>query len=290
MASGLSATAATLESNPEDQKKIEEAAAKLAGTDTSTNSGASSDDNSLLTHPAQEKAEAKAYDTSEADKVAQQKATAAREAQIQAVQNSPWTQLSNALVKEYQSEETPVAAAVSGSQINQDEAGAANSALASLGLSSGSSAGSWLSAQTAAAQATAAPVSQAMAQEGAQYAAQEQPIENAINAYGQANALSEETAPEASWLNALASHVQSNLSYYGLVPSADVGAGGSLSGGVATALKEAGGYGGSAGAGTTPIQDVQPTAGGGTKATSAAALSGAASTGIIPAAGVSPGA
>jgi hypothetical protein len=125
-----------------------------------------------------------------------------------------------------------------------------------------------------------------MAQEGAQYAAEAGPISKAVMAYGQANALSDITAPEASWLNALASHVQSNLSYYGLVPTASLG---SLSPSVATALKLSGGYGGSAGAGTTPLQNVGPAAGGGTKAVKGAGsiLAGNTVAGSIP--GVSPG-
>jgi hypothetical protein len=181
-----------------------------------------------------------------------------------------------------------VAAAVSGSEIPQAQAGAANQALASLGLSKDSSAAGWLGSQTAAAQATAAPVEQAMAQEGAQYAAEAKPIENALQGAGEANALAVQTAPEASWLSALASHVQSNLSYYGLIPKAALP---SLSPGVAEALQTAGGYGGSAGAGTVPIQNVtpNPTGAGSVAGKASAALTGVSQTGIIPSAGVSAG-
>jgi hypothetical protein len=229
--------------------------------------------------------ETKKQKAAAATKTADEKAL---KAQIQSVQDSPWTQLSNALTKQYAQAETPTAALVSGSEGNTAEAGAANQALASLGLSSSSPAGSWLSAQTQAAEATAAPVSQAMAQEGAQYAAEAKPIESALAAGGQGNALETETAPEASWLQALASHVQSNLSYYGLVPTASLP---SLTPGVSEALKLSGGYGGSAGSGTTPIQNVVADAAtGGTKAkpTAGGALASAGSTGVIP--GSSPAA
>jgi hypothetical protein len=204
---------------------------------------------------AKEKAAAKA-----AAKAAEEQK--ALQAQIQAVENSPWTKLSNALTQQYAQTEVPVAAAVSGSQIPQAQESAAGTALASLGLSPGSSAGQWLQAQTGAAQAQTAPVAQAMAQEGAQYQAEAGPISQAIMAYGQANALSDITAPEASWLNALASHVQSNLSYYGLIPTASLP---SLAPGVAQALKLSGGYGGAAGAGTTPLQNVVANQYGGSK-------------------------
>lgn len=206
-----------------------------------------------LTHPKEEEAAAAKEDAKQAAAATAAKNTAAEEAQIKEVQNSPWTQLSNALTNEYQQEETPVAAAISGSTGNAAEAGAANQALASLGLSSSSPAGQWLSSQTAAADATAAPVENAMAQEGAQYASEQGPITKALQAYGQANALDVQTAPEASWLNALSSHITSNLSYEGVVPTAALS---SLSPSVATALQKSGGYLGTSGAGTTPLQNI----------------------------------
>lgn len=240
----------------------------------------------LLANP---KAEIATFDKAKATK--QRKASdaaalAQREAEIQAVQNSPWTKLGNALTQQFQQTETPVAAAVSGSEIPGAQAGAANQALASLGLSPDSSAGQWLSSQTAASQATTAPVAQAMKQEGAQYAAEQGPISAAIAAYGQANALSDITAPEASWLNALASHVQTNLSYQGVVPTASLP---SLAPSVAKALQLSGGYGGTAGAGTTPLQNVGPAVGGGSKAVGAGnTLAGAGTLyGSVP--GTSPG-
>lgn len=243
-----------------------------------------------LTHPKQEEAAAKAYKAKEAAAQQQRATTKKDEAEIAAVNASPWTQLGNALASQFQQAETPVAAAVSGSGIGTAQEGAASQALSSLGLSPGSSAGSWLAGQTAAAQQTAAPVEQAMAQEGAQYSAEAGPISKALQAYGQANALQVSTAPEASWLNALASHVTSNLSYEGVIPTAALP---SLDPSVAKALQESGGYIGTSGAGTTPVQNVESNAQGGSKAIANAAASlsagAGAGTGVVPAPSAAPG-
>lgn len=246
---------------------------------------------SLLTHPKEEEAAAKKEKAKEKAAATQAATTKADEAEIQAVNASPWTQLGNALASQFQQAETPVAAAVSGSGIGTAQEGAASQALSSLGLSPGSSAGQWLSSQTAAAQQTAAPVEQAMAQEGAQYSAEAGPITKALQAYGQANAQEIQTAPESSWLNALASHVTSNLSYEGEVPTAALG---SLSPAVAKALQLSGGYIGTSGAGTTPVQDVGAnTAGTGSKAiadaSAALTAEGTTNTGIVPAPTASAG-
>lgn len=242
-----------------------------------------------LVHPAQEKAEA-AQEVAKRKDQAQTAATAkAQENEIAQVNASPWTQLGNALASQFQQAETPVAAAVGGQGIGTAQEGAAGQALSSLGLSPGSSAGAWLNSQTQAAQETAAPVSQAMAQEGAQYAAEAGPISKALQAYGQANALEVQTAPEASWLNALASHVTSNLSYEGVVPTASLP---SLSPSVAKALQLSGGYIGTSGAGTTPVQNIGSNNEGGSKAIASAGsglTAGATNTGVIPSPSPTPG-
>ena len=221
----------------------------------------------------------------------QSDATKAYEQQIQQVQNNPWTQMANSLANEAQSVFQQINPAASGSTGAQAQTDAANQALSSLGLSSGSSAGQWLKSQTQAAQATAAPVNAAMQAEGAQYAAEQGPITKAIQNWGEANAIQTMTAPESSWLNALASHVTSNLSYYGVVPTAALP---SLSPDVAQALQASGGYGGTTGAGTVPIQNIVPSGTGGSKTglkapagNAGAALAGAA-TGAIPTPSVAP--
>ena len=206
----------------------------------------------LLTNPTQEIATfdaAKAKKQAAAGKTAE---TSALEQQIQATANNPWTKLGNALTSEFQQEMTPIAPLISGQAGSQAQVGAADQALASLGLSSGSAPGQWLSSQTAAAQQTAAPVTQAMNQEAAQFNASLNPISNALANYAQSNAQLVETAPESGWLNALASHITSNLSYQGVIPTASEG---SLTPSLLEALQRSGGYGGS-GAGTIPLQSL----------------------------------
>lgn len=179
----------------------------------------------------------------------------AQEAQAKEVANSPWTQLGNSLAQQYQQAEAPAANLMSGAQTVPGQNAASQTALALLGESGASPDAATLGAWAGAANAATAPVTAAEAAEGAQYSAEAGPITKAIMAYGQANALSDETAPEASWLSALASHVTSNLSYYGSVPTSDLGV---LEGapGVASALQQAGGYGAQTGAGLTPLQDI----------------------------------
>ena len=89
-----------------------------------------------------------------------------------------------------------------------------------------------------------APVTQAMAGYGA---AQEKflpSVLSALNAMGQGEELGVATATGNAWLNALISHVSSNLAYYGVVPSAAVSA---IPSPVAEALTAAGGPAGGTG-------------------------------------------
>jgi hypothetical protein len=191
------------------------------------------------------------------------KDTATKEPKVSAAQQTkdiekeiasgPWAKLSESLVKQYQSDLAPVTAAVSGSTNAAGQAGAASQALASLDLAPNSSAGQWLESNLGAANANAAPVTAAMNAYGAQYAAEAGPITKALQAYGQANELEVSTAPEQSWLNALASHITSNLSYYGEVPEAAIG---SIPSGIATALQQSGGYPNTSQSGLVPLNDL----------------------------------
>jgi hypothetical protein len=207
------------------------------------------------------------------------------------ISSGPWAKLSQALVKQYDQALAPTEAAVSGSTNATGQADAANQALASLGLSSGSSGAQWLESNLGAANANAAPVSQAMSQYGAQYAAEAGPITKALTAYGQANELEVSTAPEQSWLNALASHITSNLSYYGEVPTSAIGSG--ITGPIAEALQQSGGYPGSTGSGLTPLSGLTEDSAGNvtvpkaSKSTASAALSGG---GSVPGTSTNPGA
>lgn len=205
------------------------------------------------------------------------------------IAGGPWSKLSEGVIKEYESALTPTIAAVSGSTGPAAENSAVNQALAEVGTSSIGGAGQgWLQSQVNAGTAGAAPVTAAEQAYGKQYAASAGPITKALAAYGQANELEVSTAPESAWLTALASHITSNLSYYGEIPTASVG---SIPAGVVEALEQSGGYGGST-QGLEPLTDLQVKGGQVTipKGASAATASSAlAQGGTIPSAGVSAG-
>lgn len=215
---------------------------------------------------------------------------AALKAQTQQVANSPWTKLGNALAQQYKSAEAPTASLISGAQTVPGQDTASQTALALLGEGGGSADASTLSAWAGAANAATAPVAAAEKAEGAQYAAEAGPITKALQAGGQANAQAVETAPESSWLQALASHITSNLSYYGSVPTADVGVL-EQAPGVAQALQQAGGYGGQTGSGLTPLQDITVANGkvSVAKPNSTVGSPGTVSTATAPAPGTNPG-
>jgi hypothetical protein len=261
--------------------------AGLAGGGSKNTQGGVDQGPVQLANPAAEEAEIKKAGAKQSAATKQSAEQKALQNQIQQVENSPWTKLGNALAQQYQQTETPVVAAISGSGNAAAENASASNALGLLGLSPSSGAGQWLQSQTAAAEQNAAPVQQAMAQEGAQYAAQAGPISQAIQAYGQANALADITAPESAWLNALSSHITSNLSYQGYVP---VAAESSLNPAVLEALKQSGGYPGATGSGTVALQNLVPNATGGVKATKTPAANAGSPTsvGVVPGASAAP--
>ena len=207
----------------------------------------------LLVNPAQEEASAKDWAGKQAAKKASEARQASYENYIQQIANSPWTTAANALTSTMTADLQAVAPATTGSTGPAAENAAASQGLGMLGLSPSSSAGQWLSSQTAAAQANAAPVAAAMQAEGQTYANMAGPITNAITQWGQDNAITNMTAPEASWLSALASHVTSNLAYQSGVPKADIGG---LPYPVVQAIQQSGGAPGSVGSGLVPIQDI----------------------------------
>lgn len=265
--------------------------ALAASPTTTTTTAPATNQPATLEHPAAEEAAAKQEQAKQAAAAKSAAEKAALKTQVQEVQQSPWTQLGDALAQQYQQAEAPAASLISGAQTVPGQNQASQTALALLGEGGGSADAATLGAWAGAANAATAPVAQAEAAEGAQYSAEAGPITKALQAYGQANAQEVETAPEATWLQALASHVTSNLSYYGSVPTADVGVL-QQAPGVAQALQQAGGYGGQTGSGLTPLQDIQvqngkvsvsknPSAGVGSP--------GAVSSATAPAAGVSAG-
>jgi hypothetical protein len=256
-------------------------------------SGGSSDpssgtDTSLLEHPQAEEASAKQYAAKQKANAAQKAREQQYESEIKQITTNPWATAADTLASSFTKDLAAVGADVSGTSAPGAQAGAASSALASLGLSPQSPAAQWLNSQTAAAQATAAPVAGAMNAESQTYANAAGPISAAITQWGQDNAISEITAPEQAWLSALASHVTSNLSYQGQVPTADVP---SIPTPVAQALQKSGGYPGSTAAGLTALQNIVPGGGGtSTVGTSSSALTGAGAPGIVaPTSNPAPG-
>jgi hypothetical protein len=208
-------------------------------------------------------ADTKAAPQTAAEKdAAQKKQEAADEKYIKEVAQSPWTTAANALSQEFTQDMGALAPVISGQAGQQATSGAAGQAAADLGLSGMSPGAQWLAQGAANSAAQSAGVTGAMNAEAQTYAKASGPISNAIAQWGADNALGEITAPEASWLSALASHVTSNLSYYGQIPKADLP---SLSPSVASALQLSGGYGGTTSAGLVPIQNVVPSATGGTQ-------------------------
>jgi hypothetical protein len=199
---------------------------------------------------------------------AAEKAAAAARARTAALEkqvaSSPWTVMADYTAQQYQQAAQAAQGLINpyaggqNSQYAQEAGAATQNALALTGM--GGNAGSWLAQQQAAANAVTAPVQQAMGQEAGVYAKEAGPISNAVLAFGQANALSEITAPEMSWLNALASHITSNLSYYGEVPSAALPTF-QANPALGTAIQQSGGYGGAGGAGLTPVANVPTLAG-----------------------------
>jgi hypothetical protein len=234
-----------------------------------------------LTDPKQEKAEAAKWKAQQAQKAAQQRQLAEQKAEIQAVQDSPWTQMGNAILQQYQQQSAAIQPYLSGANIPAAQSGAANQALSSLGLSPGSSAGQWLTSQTQAAQATAAPVAAAMNQEAAAYAAEDGPITSALQSWAQDNAIGVLTAPESPWLTALGSHVTSNLAYSGEIPTADIPFL-KESPALTKALESSGGYGGDL-AGLTSLTDLTVSPSGKVSVKNPTGFTGTTNSGVVPA-------
>jgi hypothetical protein len=136
----------------------------------------------------------------------------------------------------------------------------------------------WLGQNLANAQAVEAPLQTALAAYGQQYQNEQGPILSNLASLGQGLELGVDTAPESAWLSALSSHITSNLSYYGTIPSASLS---SLPSSVVTALQQAGGYPGSTAKGLIPLgslttKGVTPKVKGGTGAATAASGGGTA--------------
>ncbi len=137
----------------------------------------------------------------------------------QEIEQNPWNQLGQQLVSQLQAEQAPVTQALSGQLTQPATASAEQQALAATGVSPTSSASQWLQGEISQGNANDAPLQQAMAAYGQAYTQGQQGVDTALANLGTANALGVQTAPEQTWLTDLASHVQSNLAYYGQIPT-----------------------------------------------------------------------
>ena len=166
------------------------------------------------------------------------------EAQIE--KNDPFYAIGQALTNEEAQINKPVEQAISGQDTAAAEQSATSQAIADAGVSPGSSAAQWLQSNISQANANDAPMAQAMAAYGKAYGAGQQGIATALTGVNQANALGIATAPEQTWLQDLATHIQSNLAYPGTVPEWVQ----NLPPSVKQALQQSGQVGGS---GTVPV-------------------------------------
>ncbi len=135
---------------------------------------------------------------------------------------NPFAALAQGLASDMQAQQAPVEQAITGAQLPALTQSATTQALSEAGLSPGSSAGQWLNTNIAQANANDAPMQAAMNAYGAAYQTGQQGVDTALTNLGQANALGIQAAPETTWLNDLATHIQSNLAYSGEIPTADL--------------------------------------------------------------------
>ena len=181
------------------------------------------------------------------------------------IQSSPYNQIMQAVGKEYAVAQQAAQSAASGSLTAPATQGAWSQALQDLQgapSSLGMNPSAWLGQNLATEAKTTAPLQQAMSNYGSALQAQQGPIEANLNALGQGLGAEDVTASASAWLSALASHVTSNLSYYGEIPQASVG---SLSPAVAQALQKSGGYLSGTSKGLVPLSSLT-TKGASTKA------------------------
>ena len=136
---------------------------------------------------------------------------------------NPFASLAAGLTSDMQAQQAPVEQAITGAQLPGLTQSATGQALSEAGLSPGSSAAQWLDSNIAQANANDAPMQAAMNAYGAAYQTGQQGVDTALSNLSQANALGIQAAPETTWLNDLATHIQSNLAYSGEIPTADLG-------------------------------------------------------------------
>jgi hypothetical protein len=142
------------------------------------------------------------------------------EAQIEAqIAANPFNKLGQGLVTQLEQEQAPIEKAISGGDTASATQSAVGQALAASGVSPGSSAAQWLDSNIAQANANDSPMQAAMNAYGQAYGAGQQGVDQALSGMAGANALGVTTAPEQTWLQGLGTHLQSNLNYYGQIPT-----------------------------------------------------------------------
>ena len=235
-----------------------------------------------------------AKEAAKAKAPAKKKATAATttgtEAKVleSAIATGPLAKIMQSVATEYKVAQSASSAAASGSLTAPATQGAWAEALQSLAGTPaiiGETPSKWLGENLATAQKVDAPLTGAMNAYGEALAGQQTPILKNIAAIGQGNELGVVTAPENAWLNALGSHVTSNLSYYGTVPTAAVS---SLPSSVIKALQASGGYPGSTAKGLTPLGSLT-TKGTTPKVKAGTTTVGGTLAGTVPGASSTPG-
>lgn len=161
----------------------------------------------------------------------------------QQIQNSPWSQISQALVGQLQQLAAPVEQAVSGAEVPQAESAAMATALAAAGPQAAATEGGWAAGQAAQGQENnvSSGLTAALQSYGQAYQTGVNTVGQAIGNLGAANALAVGTAPESAWLQA--------ASQPGAVTYKESPATASLPPAIQWALQQAGwGYGEGAGA------------------------------------------
>lgn len=131
---------------------------------------------------------------------------------------NPFAQMGQGLVKGLEAQEAPVEQAVSGALTQPATQSALQTAFAAAGLSPTSAAGQLVESNIAQGEKNEQPLQQAMAAYGTAFDSGQKTVDQALTNLGQANALGVATAPEQQWLTGLQSHIQEALSYYGTVP------------------------------------------------------------------------
>lgn len=130
----------------------------------------------------------------------------------------PYANLAKSLVGQLQSEQAPIEAAISGALVGPSAESAEKIAEEATGISPSSATGQWMQQQVAKGAQETSPLMQALSAYGSAYGAGQVTVDQALMNMGQANDAAVNTAPEQTWLNAIASHVGTTGSGYYSVP------------------------------------------------------------------------